>query len=173
MNRYLALGCLGIGLMVSPLLGSFANSAVPANPKVGMIDVEKTFAESTAGKKANEAFEKTRKTKQSTLDQQQADLKKEAADLDKQRDILKPAALQAQKDALQKKFVALQETYVKLERDLGTDRTKIIEELLKQAEPIIKEIARGEGVQLIFEREALVWWDPSTDLTSQLITKMK
>ncbi len=173
MNRYLALGCLGIGLMVSPLLGSFANSAVPATPKVGVIDVEKTFAESSAGKKANEGFEKQRKAKQATLDQQQTDLKKRAADLDKQKDLLKPDVLAAQKDTLQKEFVKLQETYVKLEHDLGADRAKIIEELLKQAEPIIKEIARTEGVQLIFEREALVWWDPATDLTSQLITKMK
>jgi outer membrane protein len=159
--------------MVSPLLGSFANSAVPAAPKVGMIDVEKTFAESSAGKKANDAFEKTRKAKQQTLDNQQADLKKRAADLDKQSTVMKPEAVAAQKDALQKEFVKLQETYVKLERDLGADRTKIIEELLKQAEPIIKEIARAEGVNLIFEREALVWWDPTTDLTSQLIAKMK
>jgi len=29
MNRYVALGCLGLGLMVSPLLGGTGNSAVP------------------------------------------------------------------------------------------------------------------------------------------------
>jgi len=35
MNRSTALACLGFGLMMSPLLGHFADSAVPAQPKIG------------------------------------------------------------------------------------------------------------------------------------------
>jgi hypothetical protein len=44
MNRFTALGCLGLGLMMSPLLGHFANSAVPASPKIGAIDIERTLS---------------------------------------------------------------------------------------------------------------------------------
>ena len=172
MNRYLALGCLGLGLMVSPLLGGFAGSAVPANPKVGMIDIEKTLAETPAGKRANEAFEKTRKGKQSQLDKDQDDLKKASADLDKQAAVLKPEVLKQKREELEKKFVALQQTYVKLERDLAGERTKLIQDLLAKAEPIIKGIAKDEGVTVIFEREALVWWDPAVDLTAKLEAKM-
>ena len=172
MNRYLALGCLGLGLMVSPLFGGFATSAVPVNPKVGMIDIEKTLAETPAGKRANEAFEKTRKGKQAELDKQQEDLKKASADLDKQSAVLKPEVLKAKREELEKKFVVLQQTYVKLERDLAGERTKLIQELLAKAEPIIKGIAKEEGVTLIFEREALVWWDPAVDLTAKLEAKM-
>jgi outer membrane protein len=173
MNRYLALGCLGVGLMVSPLLGGLATSAVPANPKIGIIDIENTLSSTPAGKRANDAFEKTRKTKQSALDKSQEELKKADADLDKQKAVLKPEAYKAKRDELEKKFVELQQTYVKLERELASDRTKLIQALLKQAEPLIAKIAKAEGVSLIIDQSATVWADPTVNLTEKLNAEMK
>lgn len=173
MNRYLALGCLGIGLMVSPLLQGMAGSAVPANPKIGVIDIENTLSSTPAGKRANDAFEKGRKAKQANLDQQQEDLKKADADLEKQKAVLKPDAYQAKRAELEKKFVDLQQTYVKLERELAGDRTKLIQGLLKQAEPLILKIAKAEGVSIIIDQSATVWVDPAVDLTQKLNAEMK
>jgi len=90
MNRYLALGCLGLGLMVSPLLMGLAGSAVPANPKIGVINIDETLQTTPAGKRANDQFEKARKAKQSELDKKQQDLKRQEADLEKQKQVMKP-----------------------------------------------------------------------------------
>lgn len=173
MKRYLALGVLGLGLMVSPLLSGLAGSAVPANPKIGVIDIEQTLSTTPAGKRANEAFEKTRKSKQAALDKSQDDLKKADADLQKQRAILKPDAFEQKRAELEKKFVELQQTYMKLERELAADRTKLIQGLLKQAEPLIAKIAKAEGVHLIVDQNAVVWNDPAVDLTAKLNAEMK
>jgi outer membrane protein len=173
MKRYLALGCLGLGLMVSPLLSGLAGSAVPANPKIGVIDIENTLSTTPAGKRANDAFEKGRKMKQSALDKQQEELKKADADLDKQKAVLKPEAYAKMRSDLEKKFVELQQTYVKLERELATDRTKLIQALLKQAEPLIAKIAKAEGVHLIVDQSATVWVDPAVNLTEKLNAEMK
>lgn len=172
MNRYLALGCLGFGLMVSPLLTGLAGSAVPANIKVGVIDIDNTLSNTPAGKRANDAFEKTRQAKQSQLDKQQADLKRAEQDLEKQKAVLKPDVFQQKNDELQKQFVDLQQTYVKLERELAGDRTKLIEDLLKQAGPKIEAIAKAEGVTVILDRQAIVWMDPLVDLTPKLNAQM-
>jgi outer membrane protein len=172
MKRYLALGCLGLGLMVSPLLGGLATSAVPA-PRIGVIDIESTLSTTPAGKRANDKFEKTRKTKQSELDKQQNDLKKAAADLEKQKAILKPDVYAQKMQDLEKKFVELQQTYVKLERSLAEERAKLIQELLKQASPKIEALAKAEGVNIIVDREAVVWADKSVDLTAKLNAEMK
>ena len=173
MNRYAALGFLGLGLMVSPLFGGIGNSAVPANPKIGIINIEETLSTTPAGKRANDSFEKTRKQKQSDLDKQQNDLKQAQADLEKQKAVLKPEAFDAKRQELEKKFVDLQQTYVKLERELAQDRTKLIQDLLKQAEPKIAAIAKAEGVSLILDQSATVWADPSVDLTQKLDAEMK
>jgi outer membrane protein len=173
MNRYLALGCLGLGLIVSPLLGGLATSAVPTNPKIGLIDIDNTLSSTPAGKRANEAFEKTRKGKQAELDKHQEELKRAQADLEKQQAVLKPEVFQQKRAELEKKFVDLQQTYVKLERDLAGERTKLIQDLLKQAGPLIEKIAKAEGVTLIVDREAVVWADPAIDLTAKLNAEMK
>ncbi len=173
MNRYLALGCLGLGLMVSPLLMGLAGSAVPANPKIGVINIDETLQTTPAGKRANDQFEKARKAKQSELDKKQQDLKRQEADLEKQKQVMKPEAFQSKREELEKAFVDLQQTYVKLERDLNTERAKLIEELLKQAKPKIEAIAKAEGVTLILHSDALVWGDPAIDLTSKLNAEMK
>ena len=172
MNRYLALGCLGLGLMVSPLLSGMSTGAVPA-PKIGVIDLDNTLSTTPAGKRANDAFEKTRKSKQTELDKKQEELKKADADLDKQKAVLKPEAYAARRADLEKKFVELQQTYVKLERELAADRTKLIQDLLKQAEPRIEKIAKAEGVTVILDQSATVWADPSVNLTEKLNAEMK
>lgn len=173
MKRYLALGCLGFGLMVSPMLSGLAGSAVPANPKIGIINIEQTLSTTPAGKRANEAFEKTRKAKQAALDKSQEALKKADADLQKQKAILKPDAYAAKQAELEKQFVELQQTYVKLERELAADRTKLIQELLGKAKPLIEKIAKSEGVTIILDESATVWADPAVDLTPKLNAEMK
>jgi outer membrane protein len=173
MNRYAALGCLGLGLMVSPLLAGIGNTAVPANPKIGIINIEDTLSSTPAGKRANEAFDKTRKTKQGLLDKQQEDIKKANADLEKQKSVMKPEMFEAKRQELEKKFVELQQTYVKLERELAQDRSKLIQDLLKQAEPKIAAIAKAEGITLILDQSATIWADPAVDLTQKLNAEMK
>jgi outer membrane protein len=159
--------------MVSPLLQGLSGGAVPANPKIGLIDIDNTLSTTPAGKRANDAFEKTRKAKQAELDKQQQDLKRAEADLEKQKAVLKPDVFQSKQEELQKKFVDLQQTYLKLEKDLAGERTKLIQDLLKQAGPKIEAIAKAEGVSLIVDREAVVWADPAIDLTAKLNAEMK
>ena len=172
MNRYLAIGCLGLGLMVSPLLG-IGQTAVPSNPKIAIIDIENTLSTTPAGKRANEQFEKIRKAKQAELDKKQNELKKQGADLEKQRAVLKEDVFKQKREELQKKVLELNETYMKLERELAGDRTKLIQDLLKKAEPIIKQLAKEEGVHLIIDQSATVWSDPAVDLTQKLNAQMK
>jgi outer membrane protein len=173
MNRYVALGCLGLGLMVSPVLGRIGNTAVPPNPKIGVINIEETLSSTPAGKRANESFEKTRKSKQGVLDKQQEELKKSNEDLEKQKAVLKPEVYGAKRQDLEKKFVELQQTYVKLERELAQDRTKLINDLLEQAKPKIVAIAKAEGVSVILDQSATIWAEPAIDLTQKLNAEMK
>ena len=173
MNRYFALGCLGLGLMVSPLLSGLAGSAIPQTPRIAVIDIDTTLSTTPAGKRANEEFDKKRATKQTELDKQQTDLKKSAADLDKQKAVMKAEVFQAKSEELQKKFLDLQQTYAKLERELADDRNKLIQKLLKDAQPKIAKIANDEGATIIFDATSVVWADKAVDLTAKLAAEMK
>jgi outer membrane protein len=162
---------VGLGMVTAPMTGLV--SAVPATTKIATIDLERTLYDTPAGKRASEAFEKTRKGKQADLDKKQKDLQKAAAELDKQAAVLKPDVMKQKKDALEKQFVDLQQTYMKLEKELAGERTKLIQDLLKKAGPIIEEIAKSEGVNVILDQSAVLWNDPGVDLTDKLNAKMK
>jgi outer membrane protein len=170
----IVLAALAAGLVVSPFVASLtASAAGPGGMKIGVIDIERTLYDTPAGKRASERFDKTRTTKQAQLDQQQKDLQKYAAELDKQASVLKPDVLKAKRDDLEKKFVALQQTYVKLERELAGDRANLIQDLLKQATPIIEDIAKQENVDVIVDQSAVLWADKKIDLTDKLNARMK
>ncbi len=162
---------LGIGLVSAPMVGLVG--AAPTPGKLGVIDLEQTLYETPAGKRASEAFDKTRKAKQAELDKRQKDLQKAAAELDKQAAVLKPEVLAEKKKVLEKQFVELQQTYMKLERDLAGERTKLVQDVLTKATPIIEQIAKDEGVMMILDRSAVLWADTSVDLTAKLNAKMK
>lgn len=173
MKRYFALGCFGVGLIVSPLLAGIGHAAVPASPRIGVIDFQSTLATTPAGQRANASFESTRKAKQGTLDKQQEDLRKAAAELEKQKSTLPAAQFEAKRHELEGKFAELQQTYMKLERELAQDRTKLLQDLIKLAEPKVAAIAKAEGITVILDRSATVWSDPANDLTAKLNAEMK
>lgn len=173
MNRYAALGCLGLGLMVSPLLGGIGNSAVPESSKIAVVDVESMLLTTPAGKRAKEAFEKSHMAKQSALDKEQQELKKADADLVKQKAVLKPEVFEAKRQELEKKFVDLQQTFVKLERELAQDQTKLTQELFDQAKPKIALIAKAEGITVVIDKGQTMYADPAIDLTQKLNAEMK
>ena len=172
----LALAMLGCGLAASPFVAStFAHAASGGGDgtRVGVIDIEKTLYETPAGKRASDKFDKTRQAKQGELDKQQKQLQQDAADLDKQASMYKPDVLKQKRDELEKKFVDLQQLYMKLERDLAGERANLIQDLLKQASPIIEDIAKQDGVDLIVDQSAVLWADKKIDLTEKLNAKMK
>ena len=162
---------LGLGLIAAPLVAS-VEAAAPTT-KLGVIDLDLTLYDTPAGKRASQAFDKSRKAKQEQLDKQLKDLQKAAAELDKQAAVIKPDVLAQKKSALEKQFVALQETGLKLERSLAEERTKLIQDILKKAGPIIEKIAKAEGVDIIVDRKVVLFNTPAVDLTAKLNAEMK
>ena len=175
MKRFALAAVLGVALLAVPFVTQIGGVAEAGGTtmKIAVVDLERTLYETPAGKRADEKFEKARKKKQDELDKKQKELQKYAAELDKQATVLKPDVLKEKKGELEKKFVELQQLYVKLEKDLASERTKLIEGLLEQAGPLIEELAKAEGVDLIVDKSAVVWASKTIDLTAKLNAKMK
>jgi outer membrane protein len=172
MNRSLAIAFLGFALIVAGMVTADA-SGPRSGFKVGFVDLERTLVETPAGKRASQEFEKTRKQKQKELDRKQQELQQYATELEKQRTVLKPEVLKQRQEELQKRYLEVQELYVKLERDLAAERTKLIQEILKKAGPVIQDIAKKEGFAMIVDRNAVLWSDDALDLTAQINARIK
>ena len=141
-----------------------------APPKIGYVDLQRTLNETKAGKAARDRLEADKKRKQSEIDKQQADLKKEFEAFEKQKVVLKDDARLKKERELQDKYVALQNKFLALQQDLSKAEAKLTREILEKAGKIIEDIARGAGYTMIVEKNegAVLWADPSNDITSEL-----
>ncbi|MCG8422458.1 MAG: OmpH family outer membrane protein [Proteobacteria bacterium] len=172
MHRSLAIAFLGIALIVAGMVTADAGPT-SGGPNIGFIDFDRILNGTPAGKRASAELEKELKTKQQELDKQQKALQQNFEQLRKQQSILKPDVLKKKQRELEKRYVELQQTYVKLERELVEKRTKLIRQILKQAEPVIKELAKKENYHVILDRSAVVWSTPTFDLTPKVMQRMK
>lgn len=172
MYRSLTIAFLGIALIIAGMVTADAGPGA-SGFKIGFVDFDKVLTQTAVGKKASQEFEKELKDRQSKLDAKQQELQNYAQELDKQKSILKPEVLKQRQQELQKRYVELQQTYVQLERELAEKRTKLIGQILKKAEPVIKAIATEGGYDMIVDRAVVVWSDKSYDLTDLVQQRIK
>jgi Skp family chaperone for outer membrane proteins len=168
----LGLGAVAVGLIVSPLVVP-AFASVPQQVKVGVVDFEKTMAETPAGKRAAAAFDTIRKAKQDELDKRKKDFLAANQAFQQQQSVMTPDAAQKKREELANAYAELGRLAAQLEHDLAAENQKVVIDLMKQADPLIKELARTEGCTLIVDARDLVWVDPSLDLTARLNAQMK
>jgi outer membrane protein len=173
MKRYLALGCFGVGLLVSPLLAGVGHATVPSNPKVGVIDFHLVFETSPAGKRANEPVLAAYKAKQAILDKQLEDLRKANANLDVQKPTMKPQDFDVKKQELDTKALQLMYTGGKIDRELTEAKARLAQDLLGKAQPRINQIAKAEGVTVVLDKPSTLWSDPAMDLTAKLVAELQ
>lgn len=173
MKRSLPIMFLGVALIILGMVRADAGGLQPA--KVGYVDLQRTLFETNAGKKARKRFEAEKKKKQKALDKKQEDFQRYAAELDKQRILLesKPEKLAQRQRELEKRYVEVQQTYARLERELAEAQTKLIQEILGKAAPVIKSIAKSEGYTMILDRSAVLWATDATDLTDKVNKRIK
>lgn len=172
MYRSLAIAFLGVALIIAGMVTANAGPQ-GGSFKLGFVDFDEILTDTAAGRRANREFEQELKQRQASLDKKQKQLQQYAADLDKQRTVLKPEVLKQKQQELQKRYVELQQTYVTLERELAEKRTKLIQEILKQAEPAIKSIAKREGYDMVLDRSVVVWSDNAYDMTGKIKQRIK
>ncbi len=172
MKRALPILFLGVAIIIA---GMVRADAAGSGTKIGFVDLQKTLFETPAGKAARKRFEAEKAKKQKALDKKQKDLQEYAAELEKQRILLesKPDKLSERERELQKRYVDVQQTYAKLERELSESQTRLIQEILGKAAPVIKKIAKAEGYTMILDRSAVLWAADATDLTEKVNRQIK
>lgn len=154
----------------------FVLTALPAAAhadRIGFVDYERVLRESPAGKRASSKFEKSLKKRQGELDKQQKALQADAKKLERQASALKPDVVQKRQRELEARFLEVQKTYQKLEKELAIQRTRLIQDVIKQSQPVVEDLAAKGGFDMVLDRSAVVWAASGRDLTEQIIKRLK
>ncbi|MEO0030987.1 MAG: hypothetical protein RIS94_745 [Pseudomonadota bacterium] len=151
-------GAQGLGGPVVPGVCLLSREAVVANSKVGV------FAGARIKQLAQEA--------QAEIDAQRKPLDAEAAALRAQAGKLSPDQRRAQEKALADKFAPIQAKADLRSREIERTRTKAVETISAQAQPVIAAVYKDKGCGLLFDRNVALGGNFANDLTAAVVSAL-
>jgi outer membrane protein len=172
-----AAGAVALAVAAVPV---FAQSAAPApapaagSAKIGVIEVQRIVQESAVGKESLARVQKLQQAKQEDLQKRQKDLRDLEQKIQDQGKSLSEDAMEKLQKDYQGKAVELKRFQDDAQRELEEAQRKELGDLEKRIMPVINDVAREQGYQLVFNKfnsGLLFADDKSVDLTEAVITR--
>ena len=137
-----------------------------------LIDRERLFRDSAYGQRLAQVIEEERQRQQAETRRIEDELKAEELALTQERDSLSPEAFRARADAFDAKVQKLRQDRDTAEQQLldQIDRTKTL--FLQQARPVLAQILREMGAQLILDRRVALLAVNEIDITDMAIARI-
>src|SRR5687767_2869894 len=152
MKKALALGALGLALVMYSVVEVGAADTKPGGTKIGWVDLQKTLNETKAGKKAKEKLESEKAEKQKDVDKKKDAFKKKVEELNKKRVVMKPEQFEAKRAELEQEYMGLQEQFLGMQQELVRKEATLTQEIFVQAAGIVDSIAKRDGYSIILEK---------------------
>ena len=183
MKRFVtfAAAALALGAAAAPAAAQ-APAAAPApsaaaqaaGTRIGVIEVQRIVQESAVGKESLARVQKLQQGKQDELTKRQKELRDLEQKIQDQGKSLSEDAMEKLQKDYQGKAVDLKRFQDDAQRELEEAQRKELGDLEKRIMPVINEVAKEQGYQLVFNKfnsGLLFADDKSTDLTEAVITK--
>jgi len=171
----LAAGVLAAAVAAVPAFAQTATApATATGSKIGVIEVQRIVQESAIGKESLARVQKLQQTKQEDLTRRQKELRDLETKIQDQGKALSEDAMEKLQKEYQAKAVELKRFQDDAQKELEESQRKELGDLEKRIMPVINEVAREQGYQLVFNKfnSGLLYADDkSVDLTEAVITK--
>jgi outer membrane protein len=161
----LATLALALGAVAAPA------PAAAAEPKLAYVDLQRALNEVEEGKVAKANLKREFDQKQKMLDEKKAEFDKLRGELEKQAVVMSEEARKERQADLERKGMELQGLFVQLQKELSEREREATRGIFDRMHAIVREIADAEGVAMVVQSAALVFAQPSLDITNELVRK--
>ncbi|HEV8540692.1 MAG TPA: OmpH family outer membrane protein [Nitrospiraceae bacterium] len=169
LRRMLRCGVCLIGLAAC---GCAATPANQAGVRVGVLDPQRVFAETTAGKKAQDSLNAFIKNRQALIELEEKDLKRMEEDLMRQASVLSANARKEREDQFRRRAMEFQQKAQELNREVQDKQKEVLEGFRGKVEKAVEKVAQQLGLQVVLEKSrgsGTVYSEPSLDITQKVI----
>ena len=157
------------GLVLILLAASLSAASAQERVKIGYIDIQRAISESTNGKRAKERFQAQVKKAESDLLKEKQELDRMKGDLDKKGPLMREDERRNMEADLQKRAVNYQRAAGDYQQDLRQKESELMNDILKELEGVVNEVAKAEKYTVILERSQILFADPGIDITNKVI----
>ena len=139
--------------------------------KVGYVSLDRLIAESAPAKKARASLDKEFKSREKSLENNATGLRDAQQKYEKDFPNLTDEQRAARELEIGKAIESFETERASFETDLSNAQNKLLQDLLKNANSVIRQIAEKEGYDLVVQEA--VYIKPTYDMTQRVIEQLK
>jgi outer membrane protein len=159
---------------LGPASAAFAQDAAPvqapAPMKIGVLDTAKVLKESEEGIRIEANLRKLFDPKKAELAQKEKQLGDEMEAIEtEEKQKGRSEALERRKGEFKQKVAMLQQVAMQVNQEYNLKQRDLLVPLLTKVQNIVKALAQREGLDLVFEKQAAVYFRTDLELTERVI----
>lgn len=150
----------------------FAGAASAAEPKFGVVDMQKALQAVDDGKKAKATLEKEFNDKKKQIQAEEEALKKVTEDFKKQSMVLSEEARNRKQGEIQERIMKYREMFGKAQADIQGRERELTEPIITKLRRVVTEIGEKDNYSMIFEKNenSVLYHVKKDDLTDRVIS---
>ena len=163
---------LGIVVGVMLVLGGCATPKAPIDGKIGVINSQRLFNETTAGKRAKDILAAFSKNRQTLLELEERELRRMEEDFVKQASVLSPVAKREREEQFRRRMQEYQQKANDLNREIQEKQKDVLEGFRDKVELVVEKVAKRQGLQVVVDKSkggSTIYHEQNLDLSDQVI----
>ena len=141
-----------------------------AGPTVLMVSLQRIAAESNAGKRASQQLETLRQERGRDLLAKQKELEEVVRQLAK--DSLPPADRERLSQDESRRRAEFQQLTTQAQTDFNAMQARLNTEIRTKLAPILADIAKRAGVDVVLNADTIAWAAPGADMTNEVVQRL-
>lgn len=161
----LALGLAGCGV----------SGGTPMATKIGLVEFQKVFNDTTLGKKTLESLNSFIKNREALVELEEKELKRMQEDFTKQASVLSDSAKREREEQFRRRAQEFQQKAGELSREVQEKQKEVHEGFREKAERAVAKVAQQFGLLVVLEKgkgAPVPYSEASLDITAKVIEEM-
>lgn len=158
-----------VSLIVLSVLLFVSGAAYAQSIKIGFIDIQRVIRDSKAGKVAKASFESEIKRKQQIIESKRAQLERLRNEFIQNGPEMNDTTRLQKAEEIEKLDKELNRTRADFRDDLQKRDFELMQSIVKDLETVLQSIGEAGGYTVILSSDALVYGQPSIDVTQQVV----
>lgn len=165
----------GALLAVTAAVAACGTAGSPPPSRIGVVEFQKVFNETTTGKKNLESLNAFIKNREALIELEEKELKRMQEDFSKQASVLTDSAKREREEQFRRRAQEFQQKTGELSREVQEKQKEVQEAFREKTERAVAKVAQQMGLLLVLERgrgAPVPYNDGSLDITAKVIEEM-
>jgi outer membrane protein len=149
-----------------------AGSGTKVEGRVGVIDPQRIFNETNAGKKAKDNLAAFSKNRQALLELEEKELRRMEEDFVKQASVLSPTAKREREEQFRRRMQEYQQKVTELNREVQEKQKEVLDAFRDKVELVVANVAKRLGLHVVVDKSKggpTFYHEESLDISNQVI----